>query len=152
VDVGSRLDLLGFLSVICRVTFIDIRPLTDPVENLESRQGSILELRTPIIPSVRSPAFTWPNISGWGGTGTRWILRGRGRRAQSLPGPRPGGQSLLLAPRGETPALFQRPSHPHAGSDTGVISVADLGGTVRASTMRTGFVRRSIPRCCGNSD
>ena len=47
VDVGSRLDLLGFLSVICRVTFIDIRPLTVPVENLESRQGSILELPYP---------------------------------------------------------------------------------------------------------
>jgi SAM-dependent methyltransferase len=47
VDVGSRLDLLGFLSVICRVTFIDIRPLTVPVDNLESREGSILALPYP---------------------------------------------------------------------------------------------------------
>jgi hypothetical protein len=44
VDVGSRLDLIGFLTVICRVTFVDIRPLVEPVENLESRAGSILSM------------------------------------------------------------------------------------------------------------
>jgi SAM-dependent methyltransferase len=44
VDVGSRLDLIGFLTVICRVTFVDIRPLVASVENLESRAGSILSL------------------------------------------------------------------------------------------------------------
>ncbi len=30
VDVGSKLDFIGFLSVVCKVTFVDIRPLTDP--------------------------------------------------------------------------------------------------------------------------
>jgi hypothetical protein len=47
VDVGSRLDFIGFLSVLCKVTFVDIRPLTDPVDNVESRKGSILAMPYP---------------------------------------------------------------------------------------------------------
>ncbi len=54
VDVGSRLDLIGFLTVICRVTFVDIRPLVSPVENLESKAGSILSMPYPdaSVPSL----------------------------------------------------------------------------------------------------
>jgi hypothetical protein len=44
VDVGSRVDYIGFLSAITRVTFIDIRPLEARLENLDSRKGSILEM------------------------------------------------------------------------------------------------------------
>ncbi len=44
VDVGSRLDLIGFLSTFCKVTFVDIRPLTTPVDNVESKEGSILAM------------------------------------------------------------------------------------------------------------
>ncbi len=44
VDVGSRVDYVGFLSAVTRVTFIDIRPLEVDIENLESRKGSVLEL------------------------------------------------------------------------------------------------------------
>ena len=53
VDVGSRLDLIGFLSTFCKVTFVDIRPLTTPVDNVESREGSILAMPYP-DDSVRS--------------------------------------------------------------------------------------------------
>ncbi len=44
VDVGSRVDYVGFLSAVTKVTFIDIRPLDVELDNLESRKGSVLEL------------------------------------------------------------------------------------------------------------
>jgi hypothetical protein len=42
VDVGSKVDYVGFLSAITQVTFIDIRPLITDLPNLESKAGSIL--------------------------------------------------------------------------------------------------------------
>jgi len=44
IDVGSRVDYVGFLSVVTKVMFIDIRPLEAHLENLESQRGSILNL------------------------------------------------------------------------------------------------------------
>ena len=42
VDVGSKVDYVGFLSTITQTTFIDIRPLITDLPNLESKAGSIL--------------------------------------------------------------------------------------------------------------
>jgi len=48
VDVGSSVDFVGLLSVITNVHFIDIRPLViSPLENLEARKGSILNMPYP---------------------------------------------------------------------------------------------------------
>src|ERR1700689_3322315 len=47
VDIGSRVDYVGFLTTICEVVFIDIRPLAVSVDRLESVAGSILELPMP---------------------------------------------------------------------------------------------------------
>jgi len=44
VDVGSKVDYVGFLSAITQVTFIDIRPLVTDLAGLESKPGSILEM------------------------------------------------------------------------------------------------------------
>ena len=44
MDVGSRVDFIGFLSTVTKVTFIDIRPIEARLENLESRKGSVLDL------------------------------------------------------------------------------------------------------------
>jgi hypothetical protein len=44
VDVGSRVDYVGFLTSLTRVTFVDIRPLEAEVEGLESVAGSVLDL------------------------------------------------------------------------------------------------------------
>lgn len=44
VDVASRIDLVGFLTAICRVTFVDIRPLMVELPNFRSVKGSILAL------------------------------------------------------------------------------------------------------------
>ena len=44
VDVGSRIDFVGFLTAITNVTFIDIRPLMADLDNFDSRKGSILSM------------------------------------------------------------------------------------------------------------
>jgi len=44
VDVGSRIDFVGFLTVITKVIFIDVRPLEANLSNLESKAGTILAL------------------------------------------------------------------------------------------------------------
>lgn len=44
VDVGSRVDFVGFLTSVTAVTFVDIRPLEAEVEGLTSVAGSILDL------------------------------------------------------------------------------------------------------------
>ena len=47
VDVGSRIDLIGFLTAVCKVTFVDIRPLKAALDNFESIKGSILSMPYP---------------------------------------------------------------------------------------------------------
>jgi hypothetical protein len=44
VDVGSRVDFIGFLTKITKVAFVDIRPLKANLENFESIKGNILSL------------------------------------------------------------------------------------------------------------
>jgi SAM-dependent methyltransferase len=44
VDVGSRVDYVGFLTAVTQVTFVDIRPLEADVEGLASVAGSVLEM------------------------------------------------------------------------------------------------------------
>ena len=44
VDVGSRVDFVGFLSAITAVTFVDIRPLDVDIERLTPIAGSIVDM------------------------------------------------------------------------------------------------------------
>jgi SAM-dependent methyltransferase len=44
VDVGSRVDYVGFLTAICEVEFVDIRPLDVDLPRLTCVEGSLLEL------------------------------------------------------------------------------------------------------------
>ncbi len=44
VDVGSRVEVVCFLTAVTAVTFVDIRPLTAEIEGLESVAGSVLDL------------------------------------------------------------------------------------------------------------
>ena len=44
VDVGARAILVGMLTAVTKVTFVDMRPLAVSLENFDSRQGSILAL------------------------------------------------------------------------------------------------------------
>jgi len=54
VDVGSRIDFIGFLTAITNVTFIDIRPLNAKLENFISKEGDILNIpyRTGTVESL----------------------------------------------------------------------------------------------------
>jgi SAM-dependent methyltransferase len=47
VDVGSSITFVGFLTAICRTTFVDIRPLIVELPNYLSVEGSILALPFP---------------------------------------------------------------------------------------------------------
>lgn len=44
VDVGSKVDYVGFLSTVTQTTFIDIRPLITDLPGFESKAGSILDM------------------------------------------------------------------------------------------------------------
>jgi len=44
IDVGSRIDFVGFLSAFTEVTFVDIRPIETELENFKSIKGDILSL------------------------------------------------------------------------------------------------------------
>ncbi|MBV9607607.1 MAG: DUF268 domain-containing protein [Solirubrobacterales bacterium] len=44
VDVGSRVDYVGFLTAVTDVTFVDIRPLQSDLDRLESIAGSVLAM------------------------------------------------------------------------------------------------------------
>lgn len=44
VDVGSRVDFVGFLTSLTEVTFVDIRPLEASVDGLTSVEGSLVAL------------------------------------------------------------------------------------------------------------
>ncbi len=44
VDVGSRVDYVGFLTAICDVVFVDIRPLEVELDRLTSVAGSVLAM------------------------------------------------------------------------------------------------------------
>lgn len=44
IDVGSSYQLIGFLSKITKVVFIDIRPMQISLKNLAPKEGSILDL------------------------------------------------------------------------------------------------------------
>jgi SAM-dependent methyltransferase len=47
VDVGSKVDYIGFLTAVTKVTFIDIRPLGALLDNLANLPGSILAIPYP---------------------------------------------------------------------------------------------------------
>jgi hypothetical protein len=44
IDVGSRIDFVGFLTSFTKTIFVDIRPLKADLENFESIKGDILSL------------------------------------------------------------------------------------------------------------
>lgn len=44
IDVGSKIEFVGYLTTITKVIFIDIRPLDAYLENLTSKKGDILSM------------------------------------------------------------------------------------------------------------
>jgi hypothetical protein len=58
VDVGSRLDIIGFLTCLTEVVFVDIRPLEAELPNLTCVAGSVIDLPLRMSRRSRSRART----------------------------------------------------------------------------------------------
>lgn len=102
VDVGSRVDLVGFMTAICKVTFVDIRPLEAELENLECIAGSLLDL--PFADQSLESISCLHVIEhiGLGRYGDPLDPEGSRKALRELQRVvRPGGQLLLSTPVGE---------------------------------------------------
>jgi SAM-dependent methyltransferase len=117
VDVGSRVDLVGFLTAITPITFVDIRPLEAPIEDLESIAGSVLDMPFPdqSLPSV-SCLHVAEHI-GLGRYGDDLDPLGTRKAAAELQRVlAPGGQLLFSGPVGK-PRLQFNAHRIHAPQD-----------------------------------
>jgi SAM-dependent methyltransferase len=107
VDVGSRVDYVGFLTTICDVAFVDIRPLTAQLDRLESIAGSVLDMPFPDR-SVRSlSCLHVAEHIGLGRYGDPLDPLGtRGAAAELQRVLEPGGQLLFSLPVGQPRLCF----------------------------------------------
>ncbi len=107
VDVGSRVELAGFLTAVTDVTYVDIRPLTAEVEKLKSIAGSVLSLpfADSSLPSV-SCLHVAEHI-GLGRYGDSLDPLGTCKAARELQRVlSPGGQLLFALPVGRPRVCF----------------------------------------------
>jgi SAM-dependent methyltransferase len=107
VDVGSRVDLVGFLTAICPVMFVDIRPLEAHIPDLESVAGSLLDMpfEDRSLPSV-SCLHVAEHI-GLGRYGDPLDPNGSRKAAAELQRVlAPGGQLLFSGPVGAPRVCF----------------------------------------------
>ncbi|WP_187369125.1 DUF268 domain-containing protein [Baekduia soli] len=107
VDVGSRVDLVGFLTALCPVTFVDIRPLEAHIPDLESTPGSVLAMpfADQALPSV-SCLHVAEHI-GLGRYGDPLDPQGSRKAAAELQRVlAPGGQLLFSGPVGAPRVCF----------------------------------------------
>lgn len=107
VDVGSRVDLVGFLTAICPVAFVDIRPLEAELEGLEPITGSVLDL--PFADHTLSSVSCLHVIEhiGLGRYGDPLDPRGSKRALSELGRVvAPGGQLLVSTPVGAPRVCF----------------------------------------------
>jgi SAM-dependent methyltransferase len=107
VDVGSRVDLVGFLTALTPVTFVDIRPLQARIPDLESVAGSVLDMpfEDRSLPSV-SCLHVAEHI-GLGRYGDPLDPAGSRKAAKELQRVvAPGGQLLFSGPVGAPRVCF----------------------------------------------
>jgi hypothetical protein len=107
VDVGSRVDLVGFLTTICPITFVDIRPLEADLDRLTSIAGSVLDLPFPDR-SVRSISCLHViEHVGLGRYGDPLDPEGTAKAVRELARVvAPGGQLLLSTPVGASRTVW----------------------------------------------
>ena len=125
MDVGSRVD--GFVAHVltfCRVTYVDLRPLPAALENLEYRQGSLLDLPMEDS-SVRSLSclhvLEHVGLGRYGDpVDPEGYLRAAAELARVLA---PGGVLLLSTPIGQERLCFDA----HRVFDPGTVAEAFRG-------------------------
>jgi SAM-dependent methyltransferase len=107
VDVGSRVDYVGFLTSITAVTFVDIRPLEVNIEGLTSIAGSVLDMP---FDDRSLPSLSCLHVAehiGLGRYGDPLDPQGTRRAAAELQRVlAPGGQLLFSVPVGRPRTCF----------------------------------------------
>lgn len=116
VDVGSRVDLVGFLTAVKdEVTYVDIRPLEAPIEGLRSVTGSVLDLPFADRSLSSVSCLHVAEHIGLGRYGDALDPQGSRRAAAELQRVlAPGGQLLFSGPVGRPKLAFNahRVHHP----------------------------------------
>ena len=107
VDVGSRVDLVGFLTAITEVTFVDIRLLEAQVEGLSSVEGSVLEMPFPDRSLESVSCLHVAEHIGLGRYGDPLDPNGTVKAMKELQRVvAPGGQLLFAGPVGQRQVVF----------------------------------------------
>jgi SAM-dependent methyltransferase len=143
VDVGSRVDLVGFLTAITRVTFVDIRPLDAELEDFQSIAGSVLAMP---FADASVPSLSCLHVAehiGLGRYGDPLDADGTKKAAAELARIlAPGGQLLFSGPVG-TPRTCFNAHRIHAPQEI-VAMFGDLALTQFGGIDDTG--RYEVPR------
>jgi SAM-dependent methyltransferase len=107
VDVGSRIDLVGFLTAITEVVFVDIRPLEAQLQNLTSVAGNVTALPFPDRSEDSVSCLHVAEHIGLGRYGDPLDPDGTRKAARELARVlRPGGQLLFSLPVGRPRVQF----------------------------------------------
>jgi SAM-dependent methyltransferase len=107
VDVGSRIDLVGFLTALTDVVFVDIRPLEAELPNLTSVAGSVTALPFPDRSEDSVSCLHVAEHIGLGRYGDPLDPDGTRKAARELSRVlRPGGQLLFSLPVGRPRVQF----------------------------------------------
>jgi SAM-dependent methyltransferase len=107
VDVGSRVDLVGFLTALTDVVFVDIRPLEAQLPNLTSVAGNVTALPFPDRSEDSVSCLHVAEHIGLGRYGDPLDPDGTRKAAHELARVlRPGGQLLFSLPVGRPRVQF----------------------------------------------
>jgi SAM-dependent methyltransferase len=152
VDVGSRVELACFLTAICPVTFVDIRPLEAEIEGLTSLAGSVLDLPFADHSLTSLSCLHVVEHVGLGRYGDPLDPAGTDKAIRELCRVvAPGGRLLLSTPVGRPRVCFNahRVSDPHAiRAACAELELVEFAGVDDAGTFRR---HRSIDELDGQS-